>query len=903
LPPDIADDQGVAASIIETKIAVPTPRTRTVERGRLAARLVGITGSRLTLVSAPPGFGKTTVVVDCAQDAAARGTRIAWVSLDAGDNDPGRFWSYVVAALRSVDAYEDDAVDVGSLVNGLSAGSRETVLVLDDLHVIENEAIHRDLGQLIDRLPDNAHVVIVTRADPPLPLARLRARGALLEIRATDLRFTGDEAAAFLGDVMGLDLSGEDVAALEARTEGWVAALQLAALSMAGREDVGAFVARFAGDDRYVVDYLADEVLARQPAPTRAFLMETAVLDRLTAGLCDAVTGRDDSRAVLEGLDRANLFLVALDDQRRWYRYHHLFADVLRARLLDERPSLIPQLHARASDWFEAHDDRPAAIEHALAAADHDRAADLIEVAAHDLRQTRQEQTLRRWLDALPDSLFEHRPVLAISHVAARMSSGTLDGVEQRLVDAERWLPAARDEDARAAAVEAGMIVRHAEALRHLPSAIGLHRAGLAQVHQDYDATIRHASATIEFAGSDQPLERGGASGLLALAYWSRGELEPAHAAWSLAIVSLTEAGHEADVLGCSIGLADIETALGRLHDARATYERGLERGANASRRPLRGTADMHVGLSELHLEWNELDEARRHLEVAAALGEAADLPQNAHRSRVAMARLREAEGRLDEAVELLDEAERRYNADFFPDFRPIAAIRARTWLRQGRLDDAQRWVRDRALSPNDELSYLREFKHLTLARVLLATARESGANDEAHRAGEFLDRLGVAADTGGRRRSQAEALALAAIARHLSGDRDGSLASLDAALSLAEPAAFVRLFVDEGQPMLALLRERSVRGGRSAYVDQLIAAVDGRAQPTTRQPLIEPLSDRELEVLRLLAGDLDGPDIARELYISLNTLRTHTKNIFAKLGVTSRRAAITRAKELGLLG
>jgi LuxR family transcriptional regulator, maltose regulon positive regulatory protein len=899
LLPEIADDQSMAAPIIETKLTIPGRRSRRVERGRLGERLTGITSSKLTLVSAPPGFGKSTLVADWARAAAGGNTSVAWLSLDAGDNDPGRFWSYVVAALRA----DQPFVDVATLVNALTAATGEIVLVLDDLHVIENPAIHDGLAQLIDRLPDTAHVVVTTRADPPLPLARLRARGELLEIRAADLRFTPDEAAAFLNDVMGLDLSGADVAALEARTEGWVAALQLAGLSMTGREDVGAFVAQFAGDDRYVVDYLADEVLARQPAATRAFLMETAVLDRLTAGLCDAMTGRDDSRAVLEGLDRANLFLVALDDQRRWYRYHHLFADVLRARLLDEQPALVPELHSRASAWFEANGDRPAAIEHALAAADYERAADLIEVTAHDLRQTRQEQTLRRWLDSLPDPLFEHRPVLAITHVAARMSSGTLEGVEQRLADAERWLPAARDEDARAAAVHAGMIVRHTAALSHLPSAIGLHRAGLAQVHGDFEATVEHARATIEFAGADQPLERGGASGLLALAYWSRGDLEAAHSAWSQAIVSLAEAGHDPDVLGCSIGLADIEITLGRLHDARDTYERGVRRSDLAPNGPLRGAADMHVGLGELHLEWNVLDEARGQLQAAEGLGEAAGLPQNAHRLRIAMARLREAEGRFDEAVQLLDEAERRYNADFFPDFRPIAAIRARAWLRQGRLAEAQRWARDAALSPDDELSYLREFDHLTLARVLVVSARESGSEEDARRAAEFLDRLVAAADAGRRRRSQAEALALAALARRVAGEREGSLDPLDGALALAEPEGFVRLFVDEDEPMLAILRERSSQRSRGAYLDGLIAAFgEVTARPAT-QGLVEPLSDRELEVLQLLAGDLTGPDIARELYISLNTLRTHTKNIFAKLGVTSRRAAVTQAKELGLLG
>ena len=579
--PDIADDQSVAGPIIETKIAVPARRSRLVERGRLAERLAAITSSRLTLVSAPPGFGKSTVVADWAREATTAGTAVAWVSLDAGDNDPGRFWSYVVAALRTDDAF----VDVGTLVNRLSAGDAETVIVLDDLHVIENEAIHEDLAQLVDRLPANAHVVIVTRADPPLPLARLRARGELLEIRAADLRFAADEAAAFLKEVMGLELSGADVAALEARTEGWVAALQLAALSMTGREDVGAFVDAVRRG-RPVCRRLPRGRGPRPPA-------------RRDPGVPDGDgRPRPADRRPVRRRDRAGRQPGGPRGPRPRQpvpRRRSTTSAAGTATTTCSRTScargcstssatLVPELHARASAWFEAHDDPSAAIEHALAAADFERAADLIEVRAHDLRQMRQEQTLRRWLDALPDSLFEHRPVLAITHVAARMSSGTLEGVEQRLVDAERWLPAARDEDARAAAVEAGMIVRQTAALSHLPSAIGLHRAGLAQVYGDFDATIRHVERD-DRVRRRRPAARA----------WRRVRparprlLVPRRArCGARGMVAgdrhLTEAGHDADVLGCSIGLADIEITLGRLRDARATYERGIRLGESAPR-------------------------------------------------------------------------------------------------------------------------------------------------------------------------------------------------------------------------------------------------------------------------------------------------------------------------------
>ena len=676
------------STLLETKLQPLHLRPGAITRARLVDRLGRDAIPRLVLLSAPPGFGKSTLA---AQWIAGLRTpvSVAWVSLDAADRDPVRFWRYVATAVERAapgagaaalghlgDGDGGVRAAVDALVNGLAAAERELLIVLDDLHEVESREVADGLAYLVDRLPARAHLVVLTRADPPLPIARLRARGELAEIRATDLRFTQEEAAAYLNEAMGLELDGAEVGTLEERTEGWIAALQLAAISMRGRDDLASFVAEFAGDDRYIVDYLADEVLERQPDEIREFLLATSILERLTGPLCDAVTGRTDGAGMLEALDRANLFLVPLDDRRRWYRYHHLFADLLRARLLDQGRDRSSALHQRASAWWAANDAPREAVRHALAAGDAERAADLIELSAHDLRRTRQEATLRGWLDVLPADIFSHRPVLAIAHAGALLSTGESKGVAERLAAAERWVGAAAGPDARAAAEAQGMVVRHATALGHLPGAIALYRGALATMAGDADETVRQARAALESASEEQPLERGAAAGILALALWSSGDLEAAHERWSEAVADLERAGHHADALGGTLAMADIRTAQGRLAEARAMLERGLRSGGEASP-PLRGTADMHVALAELHLEANDLAAARSHLDAAESLGEGLGLPQHPHRRRVAAALVRAAEGDVPAAHALLDEAERVHNADFFPDVRPVAAVRA----------------------------------------------------------------------------------------------------------------------------------------------------------------------------------------------------------------------------------
>ena len=900
---------GAAPALLETKLHAPRRRRGVVERPRLTDRLADAALPSLTLVSAPAGFGKSTLLAEWFAGGMHEDRSTAWLSLDARDNDPALFWSYVVAAVRTVvpDAGQGalsllrssqplESV-VASLINDLADLTGDLVLVLDDYHVIAAVDLHEAMAFFLERLPTQVHLVLAGRADPPLPLARLRARGDLLEVRAADLRFTADEAAAYLSESMGLEVSAEDVDALEARTEGWIAALQLAALSMQGRDDPSGFIATFAGDDRFVVDYLAEEVLDRQPDEIRSFLLHTAILDRFTGALCDAVTGGSGGKAVLEGLDRANLFLVPLDDRRLWYRDHHLFSDVLRARLADQEPDRLDELHRRATDWYEASGDQPEAIAHAMAGQDVDRAAQLIELASPIMFQTRQEATARRWLRALPAELFPARPVLSIELVGALMVSGEIAGVEPLLEGIERWLDPTVD-------ATGAIVFDHAEFAR-LPAHVEVYRAALALIAGDIEGTIEHADSALGLAEPSDHLPRGSAAALVGLAHWTVGDLEPASRRYTESIASLTAAGNVSDVLGCSIAVADIQITQGRLGEAIRTYQAGLD--LAEAHGVVRGTADMHVGLSAVLLERNDLTAATRHLAASTQLGEHAGLPQHAYRWRVATARVRQAEGDVDAALDLLDEAERVYNTDMSPPVRPVAAVKAQAQLATGDAPAPRRWAAERGLGPDDDLSYVREYEHITLARILLARHTADRSNRSADDGRRLLERLLASAEGGRRTGSAIEILIVLALAQQACGDHAAATAALEQALARAEPEGFIRIFVDELPGLAPLLRSISRPGGAGDHARKVLAAAPAAATDaappvgTRRHGLVDELSNRELDVLRLLRSDLSGPDIARELVVSLNTVRTHTKNIYMKLGVTNRREAVTRAAELDL--
>ncbi|HET9853014.1 MAG TPA: LuxR C-terminal-related transcriptional regulator [Candidatus Limnocylindrales bacterium] len=887
-----------AGPLLETKFHRPLGHGPLVPRHRLRERFERAAAAPLTLVSAPAGFGKTTVMAQLAE--GADDARVAWLSLDASDSDPITFWTYVATAIdRAMPGSGAAAVGVlaagpasidaalTTLLNELAARTDDLIVALDDVHVIESTAVHEQLAYVLEHVPSRVHVVIGTRSDPPIPLSRLRARGGLVEIRAADLRFSADEAAGYLA-AMGLSLTAEDVAALESRTEGWVAALQLAALSLRGRSDTRQFINAFAGDDRHIVDYLVEEVLRRQSAENREFLLRTSILSRFSAALADAVTGRRDGRSTIEALDRANLFLVPLDDQRRWYRYHHLFGGVLHAYLAGERGDEIPELHRRASAWFEQAGEQGDAIEHALLAGDTDRAADLIELGMSEQRRLRREAALARWIGALPREVVARRPVLAVGYAGSILSLNQWDRVDELLDMAERLL------------ADPNRIVVDTTELESLPAMIELYRGAHAKIRGDLDANIRHARRVLDLVGEGE-LGRGGAETMIGLAYWELGDLEAGYEWYSKGMASLERAGFIADVVGAGMIGADIRMAEGRLGEAERIYAGGLAV-AMRSEPPLRGAVDMHTGLAAIAYERGRFAEADAHLAAGRRLGPELAFPRDPCRSRIIAARLLQARGDLDAALPLLDEAERLYLAEFNPDTRPVAAIRARLLVGHGRHAEARAWAQRAGVAPTDELTYLREYAHLTLARLLVAEAADATAA-QLPIALDLLDRLLDAAERGGRDGSKLEILVVQALARQAAHDRDGSMASLDAAVELAAPEGYVRTFLDEGPAMTRLLKAAARRSHAHAYLSELVRAAGTDASgPPPRQGPVDALSERELEVLRLLRGDLDGPELANELVVSLNTLRTHTKNIYAKLGVSSRRAAVRRAEELGLL-
>ena len=902
--------------LVETKLFAPAPRAGVVARPRLTDRLSR--AGRVVLVSAPAGFGKTTLLGRWLTGTTAEHA-LAWVSLDEGDRDVASFWTYVVTALDrarpGVGAGALPMLQAGqapietvltTVLNELSVLPGAVTLVLDDYHLADVPALRSGMSFLLDHLPPQVRLVISTRSDPGLPLARLRAQGDLVEVRAADLRFTPAEAEIYLNDMSGVNLTAQEVATLEERTEGWVAALQLAALSLRGRADTAGFIAGFAGTDRFVVDYLVEEVLDRQPEQVRRFLLDTSILDRLTGALCDAVTGEAGGKAMLERLERANLFLVPLDDQRRWYRYHHLFKDVLHSHLLDDRGNEVTVLHRRASDWHDRAGEPIAAVRHAIAAGDLDRAADLVELAVPDLRRNRQEPTIRAWIDDFPDDVVACRPVLAMGFIGALMAGNEFGDVERRLRTVERLLG---DEGTPAGAARPpNVIVGNEDELARLPAGVEMYRAALALLGGDAAGTLKHARRAAARAPRHDDLTRASTAALAGLASWTLGDLDAAHRGYTDAAGGLSRVGYLSDVLGCAIALADLEVTQGKLRQAERTFRDALAL-ADGREPVLRGTRDMHVGLSQLALERNDLAAASEHLRRCDELGDQAGLPQNPYRWRVALALLREAEGDVEAALGLLAEAQRVYIGDFSPNVRPVPALRARMLAAHGHLAAALQWTRESGVGAGDDVSYLREYEHVTLARILLAQHRAGGPRDLLGDAVALLERLLAAAHEGRRTGTVIEVLTLLALAHQRVGDDTRALTAVERACALAEPEGHVRVFTAEGPPMTALLMAAFQARPASAYAGRLIDTTRGGSAPrgsappaAARDSLVDPLSERELDVMRLLASDLDGPAIARHLVVSLNTVRTHTKNIYAKLGVNNRRAAVRRAHQLGLL-
>ncbi|MGR3277324.1 LuxR C-terminal-related transcriptional regulator [Acaryochloris marina NIES-2412] len=931
---DVSGPAIVNIPLLETKLYLPKWRPGMVSRPRLLEHIQK--GRKLALVSAPAGFGKTTLL---AEWVAAEPTRpVAWVSLDQSDNDPTVFWIYLITALQNIQPslgerslsllqspqpHPIESV-LMTLLNELTAVETDIALVLDDYHAIEAQSIHDGIGFMLSHLPPQMHLMIASRTDPPLSLARLRSHGDLTELRVNDLRFTPDEAAAFLNQVMGLEISAVEVSALEQRTEGWIAGLQLAALSLQGREDIADFVAAFSGDDRYIVDYLLEEVLQQQPNRIRHFLLQTAILERLSGSLCNAVTDQTDGQEMLETLERGNLFIIPLDNKRQWYRYHHLFADVLQAHALMEWPERMPSLHGQASEWYERNGLCSDAIRHALAAQDFERAAGLIEQVWPTMRRRQQEPTVLSWIKAIPDAILRNRPVLSVAYALVLLNGGQLDAVESRLQDAERWLGeggtiAASDKSPASSATE--RIVVDEKQFRALPATIANTRAYWSQSIGDVANTVTYAQQALDLLPADEEYERGATAALLGLAYWSSGKLEAAYRSFAEGLDTFKQMGGTQTTVGGTLLLANMGIVRGRFRQTIRLCEQALEIATQQSEAVLSGAAELYLTLSELRYEQGDLEAASQLLLRGEELRQQISLPVSEYLWGVMWARLETAQGDLEAALHQLCEAEQLYYNTPIPNVCPVAALKAQTWVKQGRLAEALSWVREQGLSVEDELSYLREYEHITLARILICqykfevqspSSKRPCLEERIQQSIDLLVRLLEAAEADERTRSTIEVLVVQALAYEAQGDFAGAIAPLERALTLAEPEGYVRIFAEAGPPIVRLLREAMTCSITPAYTQRLLTALEtwgqkpkeSSALPLSPSPqlLIEPLSQRELDVLRLLNTELSGPEIARELIVALSTVRTHTKRIYSKLNVTNRRAAVKRAIELELL-
>ncbi len=884
----------MSTPILVTKLYIPPPRPKGVLRPRLIERLNEGLHHKLTLVTAPAGFGKTTLV----SRWVARCERpVAWLSLDEGDNDPTRFLAYLVAALQTIAATLGEGVlsalqspqqpptesVLTALLNEIATIQEHFILVLDDYHVVDAKPVDDALTFVLEHLPPQMHLVIVTREDPQLPLPRLRARGQVTELRAADLRFTISEAAEFLNQVMGLKLSAEDIAALETRTEGWIAGLQLAALSMQGHQDATSFIKSFTGSHHFVLDYLLEEVLQKQPESVQTFLLRTSILDRLCGSLCDALLINFSASAheTLEYLERANLFIVPLDDERRWYRYHHLFADLLRQRLHQSTVSFIgdkvrdvAELHMRASVWYEDNDLEIEAFHHAVAANDVEHAARLVEGKGMPLFFRGAVAPVLNWLASLPTTVLDARPSLWVMYASALLFASQVSGVEQKLQAAE-------------AALQGGDLnAKTRDLIGHIASI----RATLAVVQHQVETILAQSRRALEYLHPDNLPVRTATTWTLGYAYQLQGDHVAASQAYTEAI-SISEAiGHHIITIMATIGLGNIQEMENQLHVAAQSYRRVLQLAGDP---PLPVACEAHLGLARILYEWNDLDAAQQHGQQSVQLAAQLENVDRIVSSEVFLARLKLTGGAMADAAAILAKASqfvRQHN--FVNQIPEVAAAQVLTLLHQGNLAAAAHLAQAHDLRISQARVHLAQGETSTALAVLEPSRQQAAAK--------------------GWQDEQLEVMVLQAVALHAHGEKDKAVQLLGDALVLAEPGGFIRIFVDEGLPMAQLLSEAAAHGVMPDYIGKLLAVFEvgkrkshGKSNlppAPAAQSLTEPLSNRELQVLRLIAEGLSNREISERLFLAVITVKGHNRNIFGKLQVQRRTEAVARARELGLL-
>lgn len=897
----------MAGTLLTTKLTIPPPQQNRIKRPRLLQTLNKGLNRKLTLVSAPAGFGKTTLLGDWVSTCKRP---VAWVALDENDNDLARFFAYFISGLETMlqraknlpllelstqHSLESTAALV-QIINQISKIPEDFVFVLDDYHRLESKAIDTTIEFLIEHMPRQMHLVISTREDPQLPLSRLRIRNQMTELRIKDLRFSPEEAHDFFYEVMHLPLSNEEVEALENRTEGWIAGLQLAALSLQGRENTSDFVKTFSGNNRYIVDFLLEEVMQSLPEKIQLFLLQTSILDRLCSSLCQYLTESEETDELLTTIERNNLFIVPLDDNRQWYRYHHLFAEVLKTRLKQLMQEQLEDLHKRASFWFEQNGFRADAIHHALEAKDVRRAAELIELSWPDMDKRYQIATWLKWVRLLPEKIIRDRALLSANYAWALLSRGEMESGKSWLEASEKVL------ENLSAKVGGG------EMANEVAATLATAWAYYYQSQGDVLATETHAHKALDLLGEKNYLQRGIAASLLGVSYYTQGRLELAYQSLADGSKQLIKAGNLLFALRGTYLLADIKRLQGHLNEAINVYKQALATAAEQGLSILRGTADLHLGLTELYLEKDDQSSAKKYLQEAEALGEHAGSPHWQYRLRLAQAHIKEAQGDFEEARVLLEEAEQLYVPTPVPSVYPLAAKKARLNIKLGRQAEASRWAKGCNLLEHD-LSFLLEYEHLSLARVFLAEFKLKKTEATWKNLQSLLQRLYRAAKSEGRFGVVIEILNLLCLSHYVKGEAQQALSYLEEALTLAQAEGYIRIFRAEGEEMTKLLSELASRGQMPAYIAMILGTDYEQEQIKGVEPsnvitdeLLEPLSKREFEVLELIAEGLSNLAISKQLYRSESTIKGHNRNIFGKLQVQNRTQAVAKARRLGLI-